>query len=554
MCSQFFRRTTGVLEMRRDRTGERSASGLFLTRRRLLQGAGWIVAAAARPRAESMVRLKPDTTYAAAAPPEVSSVMTTLSTYMSEAASRRLPDAVVEKTKHLILDTLAAMVSGSELPPGRFAIQFARAYGGDKIATVAASNVVGGPIEAAMANGMLAHSDETDDTHSFSQSHPGCSVVPAALATGEQFGIDGTRFLRAVTLGYDIGPRVTATLGRLQYMVESHRSTHAISGTFGSAAAAGCAAGLNAKQMRWLLSYSAQQASGLASWQRDTDNIEKSFDFGGMPARNGVTAALLVQAGGTGVDDVFSGADNFFQAFLPKNNAEMVIEKLGERYEVTRTSFKKWTVGAPIQAVLDALENIFKKNRFEADQVKQVLVKLATNEAGIVNNREIPDISLQHLVAVMLVDKTVSFRSAHETARMKDPAILRQRAKVQLIPDEELERRLPRREGIVEIVLADGKRLTEHVEAVRGTADNPMTREEIITKSRDLMTPVLGAATCAKLIERVFDLENVKNARDLRPLLQRAQVQRASYLMSARIRSRVWRSQAGRFRERLDCR
>src|SRR5947208_10387037 len=110
------------------------------------------------------------------------------------------------------------MISGAELPPGKFAIQFARAYKGEKIATVAASNVVCGPIEAAMANGMLAHSDETDDTHSFSQSHPGCSVVPAALAAGEQFGIDGTRFLRAVTLGYDIGPRVTATLGKLQCM------------------------------------------------------------------------------------------------------------------------------------------------------------------------------------------------------------------------------------------------------------------------------------------------------------------------------------------------
>src|SRR5437870_11616805 len=142
--------------MRRDRTGEKSANGLFLTRRSLLQGAGWAVAAAAGPRAASMVRLKPNTTYGAE--PPISSVMTTLSTYMSEAASRRLPDAVVEKTKHLILDTLAAMVSGSELPPGRFAIQFARAYGGDKVATVAGANVVCGPIEAALANGMLAQS------------------------------------------------------------------------------------------------------------------------------------------------------------------------------------------------------------------------------------------------------------------------------------------------------------------------------------------------------------------------------------------------------------
>src|SRR6266704_2516268 len=431
----------------------------------------------------------------ASAAPATSNLMSMLSTYMSEAASRKLPEEIVEKTKQVILDTVAAMISGAELPPGKFAIQFARAYKGEKIATVAASNVVCGPIEAAMANGMLAHSDETDDTHSFSQSHPGCSVVPAALATGEQFGIDGSRFLRAVTLGYDIGPRVTATLGRLPYMAETHRSTHSLSGTFGSAAAAGCAANLNAQQMRWLLSYTAQQASGLASWQRDTDHIEKAFDFGGMPARNGVTAALLVQAGGTGVDDVFSGADNFFQAFLPKNNAEMVIEKLGERYEVTRTSFKKWTVGAPIQAVLDALENIFKKNRFDADQVQQVLVKV--------------------------VDKTVTFRSAHDTARMKDAAILRHRAKVQLIPDEELERRMPRREGTVELVMNDGARINEHVASVRGTFDNPMSREEVIGKARDLMNPVLGTGTTTKLIDTIFNLENVKNVRDLRPVLQR---------------------------------
>jgi 2-methylcitrate dehydratase PrpD len=208
--------------------------------------------------------------------------------------------------------------------------------------------------------------------------------------------------------------------------------------------------------MRWLLSYTAQLASGLASWQRDTEHVEKAFDFGGMPAKNGVTAALLVEAGGSGVDDVLSGVDNFFQAFVPKNDPSMLVDKLGERYEITRTNVKKWTVGAPIQAPLDALENLLKKHRFEADQVKQAVVRVATNEARIVNNREIPDICLQHLCAVMLVDKTVTFKSAHDTPRMKDPAILRQRAKVQLVPDEALERFLPRRAAIVE-VSADGR-------------------------------------------------------------------------------------------------
>src|SRR6266849_1500798 len=215
------------------------------TRRGLLKAGGTMAAVAAIPTRAS----------AAAAPP--GKLMTTLSTYMAEAANKKLPDAVQEKSKQMILDTLAAMISGSQLPPGKFALGFARAYQGDKVATIPASSLLCGPIEAALVNGMLAHSDETDDTHPPSQSHPGCSVVPAALAAGEKFGIDGTRFLRSVTLAYDIGPRVTATLGKLQYMVESHRSTHSISGIFGSATAAGCAAGLNAQQMRWLLSYTA---------------------------------------------------------------------------------------------------------------------------------------------------------------------------------------------------------------------------------------------------------------------------------------------------------
>jgi len=315
---------------------------------------------------------------------------------------------------------------------------------------------------------------------------------------------------------------VTATLGRLEYMFDSHRSTHSIAGTFCAAAAAGCAANLNAHQMRWLLSYTAQQASGTAAWQRDTDHIEKAFDFAGMPARNGVTAALLVQAGGTGVGDIFSGADNFFDAFQPKNKPDMVIDKLGERYEITRTNIKKWTVGSPIQAPLDALETLLKRHKFQPDQVRQIVVRVATNEAKIVDNREIPDICLQYMIAVMLIDKTASFKSAHDIARMRDPEIVRQRAKVQLLGDEALERLMPQRAGIVEVTLNDGMRFVERVDKVRGTVENPMPRDEVVAKARDLITPVIGATVTAKLIDKVFDVENLKSVLELRPLLQKS--------------------------------
>jgi 2-methylcitrate dehydratase PrpD len=480
-----------------------------LNRRSLLQRAGWTVAAAALPSrvfgAES-----------------ISPVMAKLSTYMSEAGGRALPEEVVEKAKHHILDTFAAMISGSDLPPARAAFQFARDFTTDKTATIVASKMTSSPLEAAFVNGMLAHSDETDDSNEFSQSHPGCAVVPATLAAGEKFGIDGARFLRAVTLGYDIGPRMTISFGSIEFRNTSHKSTHAISSIFGAAAAAGSAANLNPQQMRWMLDYTAQQSSGIGAWNRDTEHIEKAFVFAGMTARSGVTAALVVHAGFNGIDDIFSGVDNYFQAYAPNANPAELVDQLGERYEITRTNIKKWTVGSPIQAPLDAMYNILKKRTVDPDDVKSVVVRLAHTEARVVDNREMPDICLQHMVAVMLMDKTASFRAAHDKARMKDPAVLRVRAKVQLVPSDELERLEPARQAIVEITLNDGTVLSDRVTAVRGTVDNPMTRDEVVQKCCDLVEPVLGKENCSNLVDKILGIEKVKDIRELRSVLQKA--------------------------------
>ncbi len=350
------------------------------------------------------------------APGAPGAVMATLAGYMKDAQKRALPADAVEHTKLHVLDTLAAMVSGSDLAPGHAALTFANAYGGAPIATVIRSKTLVGPIEAALANAMMAHADETDDSHAPSESHPGCSIVPAALAAGERFHNDGMRFLRAVALGYDIGTRLTMSLGVANFEVGTHQSSHAIAGTWGSTAAAGCAAGLSVQQLPWLLAYAADQSSGLTVWQRDTDHIQKAFAFAGMGARNGVTAALLVHSGWTGVDDVLTGQYNFFNAYAPNGDPSKLIDKLGERYEITRTNIKKWSVGSPIQAPLDALQNLRAKHPFEADQVRSVVIRAATSELNLVDNRDMPDICMQHLVAVMLVDKTVSFRSAHDKA------------------------------------------------------------------------------------------------------------------------------------------
>jgi 2-methylcitrate dehydratase PrpD len=448
------------------------------------------------------------------------SVISTLSDYMSGAAVRAIPDEAMERTKQHLLDTIASMISGIDLPPGRMAIKFVESYRGAGNATVAGSGISCGPLEAAMANAMLAHSDETDDSHAPSQSHPGCGVIPAALAAAEHYAIDGMHLLRAIALGYDVGTRVSMTLGGEDYQTNFHRDTHCICTIFGAGATAACSANLNAQQMRWVLDYSAQQASGIAAWQRDTHHVEKALVFGGFAARDALSTALLIHDGATGVDDVFSGADNFFLAFKPDADPAGLIDKLGERYEVTRTNIKKWTVGSPIQAVLDALEILLHQHPIKPPLVKEVVVRIGSGEAHIVDNRDMPDISLQHMVAVMITDGTVTFRSAHDQARMHDVAVRELRQRVRLVYDDALQRLYPARVAIVEVTTTNGGTYMQRVDAVRGSAENPMSTNEVVTKARDLMSPILGAEHSGKLIDAIMNVEKVSDVRTLSPMLQ----------------------------------
>lgn len=456
---------------------------------------------------------------------EISPVMHELATYVSRAGKKPLPKPVVEKTKHHVLDTIAAMVSGSKLPPGEKAISYIKTQGGTPEATVIGSRFVTTAMNAALANGMLGHADETDDSHAPSLTHPGCGIVPAALAMGEREQANGVAFLRAVALGYDIGCRMTMALHAYDFREVGH-STHSFGPLFGAAVAAGSLAGLKYDQVRHLLSYTAQQTSGISCWMRDAEHVEKAFDFGGMPARNGVAAAQMVAHGFTAVEDVFSGERNFFVAYDESKRIgkapqpERLIQDLGTTFEVMNTNIKRWSVGSPIQAPLDGLLDLIRTHGIQADDVTKLVVRVAKQGANTVDNRDMPDICMQHMCAVMLIDGIVTFESAHDDKRMKDRKVLDVRSRIELYGDEALTRAMPSRQGIVELTLKNGKQLKTHVKAVRGTSDSPMTRAEVDEKSFHLLAPILGKKRARLLCDTVWTLEDVSSLRSLRPLLR----------------------------------
>lgn len=445
-------------------------------------------------------------------------VIDQLSEYVAAASGRNLPPEVAAKAKHHILDTIGAMVSGSKLRPGRLAIKHARTQRGKREAAVIGSTLMLPAITAALVNGILAHADETDDTHWRSRTHPGCAIIPAALAIGERENKDGRTLINAVVAGYDVGCRLTLALGVRQ---TGWHSTHSIGGTFGAVAAACVLAGLDAQEIRWALSYAAQQASGVRSWVADSEHIEKAFDFGGMPARNGVTAAVLVQCGFTGMADAFEGEKSFLAAYSPSPEPQKLLEGLGSRYEIMQTSIKRFPVGAPIQAAAEALELIQQKHNLRPESVAKLTVRLTRDGAETVNNRLMPDINLQYIMAVMVLDGGLSFDAAHDYRRMKEKKVREMMARIELIGDESLFQPSAPRPAVVEVTTPGGESLREHVASSRGTPENPMSDEEVEKKALDLMAPVLGDARSRELIDKIRALESAATVRDLAGLLRK---------------------------------
>src|SRR5216117_3068581 len=325
---------------------------------------------------------------------------------MAAARQQPLPPDVLRETKHRVLDTVAAMVSGARLKPGEMAVRYVRAQGGAAEASVPTTNIRTSAINAALAAGMFAHADETDDFEPVTKAHPGCAVMPAALAMAEREDRSGEQLLRAVALGYDLCCRLLMALGP-DHVRATHRSAEGISSTFGAVGAAASLARLDEKGMRYALSYAAQQVSGIWSWERDTEHVEKAFDFAGMGARNGVTAALMAQAGFTGVPDVLDGEHNALEALSREPRPEEMVAGLGDRFFITETAIKVFSVGYPIQAPLDAFLVLRREHALTSANVEKIVVKLPADGARIVDNRAMPDVNVQHIIAVALVDGDV---------------------------------------------------------------------------------------------------------------------------------------------------
>lgn len=433
-----------------------------------------------------------------------------LATFASQVRSRDLSSDVALKTKIHIIDTLAAIVSGAALEAGLAGQRYAAQFGGAAQVSLLGVRQRTSLIEGALANGMAAHADESDDSHETSQTHPGCGVLPAALAMAEFREASGRDFLNAVFLGYETTIRFGEALAPALSFARSSLSCHGYGPLFGAGYAAGSLMGFDAERFMILLNYLAQEASGLTTWRLDGAHTLKSYVFAGMPASNGVKAATLVESGFTGNGDVIDPSDrNLFEAISARTEPERLLHELETLPKILETDIKKYSVGFPIAAPLAAVEEILALPEFDPHRIEAVRIEYHPDWYKVIGDKNrMPDLNLRHCMAATLVEGRLNFHASHDVGKMQDQEILAMGRRITFLDAVDGQDRF---EARIEIDCGGRTFLASQGLHVLGRKENPMTTAQVHDKAIELMTTVISEKAARQAIEIVHDIEGEPN-------------------------------------------
>jgi 2-methylcitrate dehydratase PrpD len=444
-----------------------------------------------------------------------------LAEYASQLQYSSLPPDVVERGRQIVLDTSGAMLAGSALESGQALLRLAHSLPQAGGVRVVGTTMRLDAIDAAMVNGSLAHADETDDSHTGSGTHPACVTVPAALAVTSSTGLHGQDLIAAVVAGYDVACRISKAMDT-RVLRERGFSTLGICGTFAAAAAAGRAMGLSPTRMIDAFGLAGIQASGLNAYHQDGTHVAKALQVG-FAVRNGVTAVIFAAQGSAPpmIERILEGPNNVVSAFSDRPRPSQLTDALGERFEIMGTSIKKHACGGPIRWAVDGLLELMTEHEIAADDIETVDVRLAHSSVSIVGpHATVPSINLPYVLAVAAIDGYVGIEQTHSPARLTDPRVHELQQRVRLAGDDDLEKVFPARQpAVVSIQLRNGRSVSRLVDFAAGSAERPLSRDEVEQKFLRLAKGMIGEAQGRVVAGMVWQLESQRDVRKITRLL-----------------------------------
>lgn len=427
-----------------------------------------------------------------------------------------VPAAARRKAADVVLDSVGAMIACSRLPEVEAIVRFLQRMGGNAECTMIGHPGLTSLVNAAMANGAMAHGDEADPVHLRSVGgHVAAAPVPTALTVGEWLGASGRDVLRAVVLGYEVGGRLITIFYRERDYVARRFYPTAVVGTISSAVTAGVLLGLNGEQMQVAMCLAAYQAAGPDNMTRDPAHMGKTFQVGAAN-RNGVTAALLAGDGCRAPPGILDGSHSLFDAYLgaPQAGAEMVAA-LGEYYSITDVMHKRYPVGSPNQAYLQGLFGLMKKHALEPGNIAEIEVQIPQRGLHRVPATRHASISAPTVCAIAASRGKLDFYHLHAPEGAMDAAAREMQQRVKLVGREDWKDMQAGHHAIVTIKSRSGKTFTEEV------WQKPMTPDELGRKFEELVTPRFGPEKTGKVETLLTQLRDAPSVKELMAELRR---------------------------------
>jgi 2-methylcitrate dehydratase PrpD len=435
---------------------------------------------------------------------------------------------VAAAAKRHLLDVLGVALASSPMPFARMALQTAAALGGQGDGSVIGFADRLPPVWSALVNGALAHGIDYDDTHEESVVHVSCSVAPAALAAAEMSGASGARFLTALVLGMETAVRLgLAAPGRFH-----DRGFHptGVCGAFATTLVAGALAGLPAAALADALGLSGSMASGLMEFL--TDGTWSKRIHAGWAAHSGLVAARLASTGFRGPRAVLDGRFGFYRSHLGDEgwNAERVTADLGRHWHMMEIAIKPYPACHMTHAFIDCAASLRREAGVTPETIAAVECFIHPREMPIVceprASKLVPQsdydakFSLPYTVACMLVRGHVDLDDFTPEA-IRDGAVLELARRVECIPDPHANypHTFP---GRLRMTLRDGRTLERDEPLNRGSAERPLSDEEVLAKFRRNAEPVIAPEQIERLAAAV---QSVDTAPSIRPLVAALRVE-----------------------------
>jgi 2-methylcitrate dehydratase PrpD len=439
--------------------------------------------------------------------------MSIVSRYAAFAVATRamdLPDAAVHHAKRSVIDWFAATLPGGlEAPATLITLALAEDTGrGD--ATLLPGGRAATARTAALINGAASHTIEFDDIFRDGLYHPGSPVVAAALAAAQRAGASGEELVRGVISGYEISNRIAAA------MVPAHYDwwhTTATVGFFGAAAASATILGLDHKQAAHALGTVGTMAAGLQQAFR-ADAMSKPI-HAGRAAEGGLLAAMIAAGGVTGALDILEGERGFGNAMGVDVDWASAVEGLGEDFTITRMTQKNHAACGHLHAAIDAVTVLRNAHGLAPGDIKRINVGSYQKSKEICGNADPrtpyeAKFSTHYCVALALRNGAALRTRDFTPALLDDPELRRLMALVTLAVDDGCQAAFPKaRSARVEIETTDGRILKHFAPTRRGDPDSPLSDDELADKYTDLAAAVIGTDGAARLLGRLWALNDL---------------------------------------------